>query len=564
MKNFLTLLLLTILVIGCAKEDSESEKEETSSAPSTNYMIYPSSVKLAKNGTLNLLVYIEESGTEAKVNPSTDNISWSSSDTSVLDVDKYGSIKGKGDGTVTVTMNATISGTNYSDSIEVSVKDYNIREINLNPYLIMMAKEESRLVDLYATDSQGNPTNLTPSDITYSVSDESVFTVSKQTNGQPKIESGSQKGHAFLTVSYLGFSGQPVKVYVADSVEVEPNSSDDHGKYSSLFVAPDNKIHVSYYNNSKGTLKYAVWDETVWNAETVEMSHTNSGQNSRIIVANTIPYIAYQSSNQIKIKGKNNGVWSYAPTLESSGTSGPRMAFGLFNNKPIIFYPHNSGSNTELKVALYDNNTWNKYTVSSSYYSNTGIDMKFSGNKVGVVFIDSNSKVNFLESNFTSSPSTWSAYSGLSTLIDNSSNQTGSTVLNYSLDGKPHVTYLVSGGGAQFAKETSTAFGSSWGQAVLDGDTQFSSPYLGAMIDWAGRDRITYHDAANFSLKLVKYNSIKQSFDQPFTADSGGKDNHRVGEYASIGVNLYGQTIISYYNATTKKLQYYIEPYNPN
>ena len=60
MKNFLTLLLLTILVIGCAKEDSESEKEETSSAPSTNYMIYPSSVKLAKNGTLNLLVYIEE------------------------------------------------------------------------------------------------------------------------------------------------------------------------------------------------------------------------------------------------------------------------------------------------------------------------------------------------------------------------------------------------------------------------------------------------------------------------------------------------------------------------
>ena len=124
-------------------------------------------------------------------------------------------------------------------------------------------------------------------DITYTVSDESIFTVTKQTMGSQNCFRISNRKRLF-TVSYLGISGQPVKVFVADSVYVEPNTSDDHGQYSSLFVTNDNKVHVSYYNASKGSLKYSVWDEKVWNSETVEMSHTNSGQNSKIIVANTL------------------------------------------------------------------------------------------------------------------------------------------------------------------------------------------------------------------------------------------------------------------------------------
>ena len=114
--------------------------------------------------------------------------------------------------------------------------------------------------------------------------------------------SGNKTGYAFVTVSYLGISGQPLKINISDNVLVEPNTSDNIGKYSSLFVTTDNHVHVAYYNETKGSLKYAYWDEKVWRNETViQSAFLNAGQDAHILVSCGIPYIAFYESNNRKI-----------------------------------------------------------------------------------------------------------------------------------------------------------------------------------------------------------------------------------------------------------------------
>ena len=218
-----------------------------------------------------------------------------------------------------ISLTAVIDDQQYLGNVPVNVQIEEIREININPYLVMLAKDDEKVLDLYATDNQGNPKSLEPEHISYEVSDEDYLQVEKLSNGQPKLVSGSKTGHTFVTVSYLGISGQPVKINISDNVLVEPNSSDNIGKYSSLFVIIDNHVHVAYYNESKGSLKYAYWDEKVWRNETViQSAFLNAGQDARILVSGGIPYIAFYESNygNIKILARNNGVWAEAPSLE--------------------------------------------------------------------------------------------------------------------------------------------------------------------------------------------------------------------------------------------------------
>ena len=151
--------------------------------------------------------------------------------------------------------------------------------------------------------------------------------------------SGNKTGHAFVTVSYLGISGQPLKINISDNVLVEPNSSDNIGKYSSLFVT-QTIMYIAYCNETKGSLKYACWDEKVWRNETIiQSAFLNAGQDARILVSGRIPYIAFYESNNrnIKILTRKNGVWAEAP-LEEQGFTGPKTGFVIKNGHPSIAY----------------------------------------------------------------------------------------------------------------------------------------------------------------------------------------------------------------------------------
>jgi hypothetical protein len=530
--------------------------------------IKPSRVELAKSGSLNLVVYIRsESGDELRADLEKDSLYWVSDNPEIAEVDEHGTVSGVEVGQTTVTLKAVIDGKDYTGSIPVKVRNAEIREINLNPYLVMLAKEDEKILDLYASDNRGNPKNLEPEHLQFEVSDPDVLRVVKQANGQPKLISRSRSGHAFVTVTYLGLSGQPVKVSVSDNVLVEPNSYNNLGRYSSLFVTPDNNVHVAYYNATNSALKYAYWDEKVWRNETVVQSaYVNAGLDARIVVAGDVPYISYYEANSgnLKIIGRKGGVWAQSPLLETSGLTGPKSGFDIKDGLPTIVYEfrESSGADPSIRSAQFTLGKWNSSEVTDSYKAETGIDLKVNRGKIGVAYLDADGYASFLES--ADDGETWESAEGLSTRVEKQSRASGSVALNYTSLGQPHLAYYVPGGGVQFAKPSQTLFGKTWATAVLDSSTIHGGDYLDAVMDYASRDRISFYDAVRGDLRLVKFNRKRQSFDQAFTADGGGKYNDRVGEYSSIGINSYGQTVISYYNFSKGRLQFYIEPYNPN
>ena len=563
--------LFLSLIPGCAinKRNAETDNKTTEQVASFSQVeIKPSRVELAKTGSLNLVVYIRsESGDELRADLEKDSLYWVSNNPEIAEVDEHGTVSGVEVGQATVTLKAVIDGKDFSGHVPVKVRNAEIREINLNPYLVMLAKEDEKILDLYASDNRGNPKNLEPEHLQFEVSDPDVLRVVKQANGQPKLISRSRSGHAFVTVTYLGLSGQPVKVSVSDNVLVEPNSYNNLGRYSSLFVTPDNNVHVAYYNATNSALKYAYWDEKVWRNETVVQSaYVNAGLDARIVVAGDVPYISYYEANSgnLKIIARKGGVWAQSPLLETSGLTGPKSGFDIKDGLPTIVYEfrESSGADPSIRSAQFTLGKWNSSEVTDSYKAETGIDLKVNRGKIGVAYLDTDGYASFLES--TDDGETWESAEGLSTRVEMQSRASGSVAINYTSSGQPHLAYYVPGGGVQFAKPSQTLFGKTWAIAVLDSSTIHGGDYLDAVIDYASRDRISFYDAVGGDLRLVKFNRKRQSFDQAFTADGGGKYNDRVGEYSSIGINSYGQTVISYYNLSKGRLQFYIEPYNPN
>ena len=563
--------LFLSLIPGCAMQEKRASTDNMSEeqyAFLSQVEIKPSRVELAKSGSLNLVVYISsESGEELRADLEKDSLYWVSDNPEIAEVDEHGTVSGVEVGQTTVTLKAVIDGKDYTGSIPVKVRNAEIREINLNPYLVMLAKEDEKILDLYASDNRGNPKNLEPEHLQFEVSDPNVLRVVKQANGQPKLISRSRSGHAFVTVTYLGLSGQPVKVSVSDNVLVEPNSYNNLGRYSSLFVTPDNNVHVAYYNATNSALKYAYWDEKVWRNETVVQSaYVNAGLDARIVVAGDVPYISYYEANSgnLKIIARRGGVWAQSPLLETSGLTGPKSGFDIKDGLPTIVYEfrESSGADPSIRSAQFTLGKWNSSEVTDSYKAETGIDLKVNRGKIGVAYLDADGYASFLES--ADDGETWESAEGLSTRVEKQSRASGSVALNYTSLGQPHLAYYVPGGGVQFAKPSQTLFGKTWATAVLDSSTIHGGDYLDAVMDYASRDRISFYDAVRGDLRLVKFNRKRQSFDQAFTADGGGKYNDRVGEYSSIGINSYGQTVISYYNLSKGRLQFYIEPYNPN
>ena len=147
------------LIPGCAVENNYSGTDNTSNeqaVSSSQVEIKPSRVELAKGGSLNLVLYLHsDSGDELRPDLKKDSLDWVSNNPDIAEVDKYGTVSGVGLGQTTVLLKAVIDGKDYSGSIPVKVRSAEIREITLNPYLIMLAKNDEKILDLYASDFQG-------------------------------------------------------------------------------------------------------------------------------------------------------------------------------------------------------------------------------------------------------------------------------------------------------------------------------------------------------------------------------------------------------------------------
>ena len=198
----------------------------------------------------------------ATLNPTdaTDNITWESSDESVLTVDQNGNLTALKAGTAIITV-TTENG--LTDSIEIAVTEKHIESINVS--IDNSTIKEGDVAQLEVT---FNPTENTDTieNITYETSNPSIATVDN--NG---LITGLKAGEATVTVSVQARQGDgtintiesQLQVNITEATEENENtgSNQETGNNENIDNSEETEIDENTENNDNNTSKVQVGEE---------------------------------------------------------------------------------------------------------------------------------------------------------------------------------------------------------------------------------------------------------------------------------------------------------------
>ena len=142
------------------------------------------------------------------------------------------------------------------------------------------------------------------------------------------------------------------------------------GQYSSIAVDSSGKAHISYYDDSTGSLKYATNASGLWVKKTIDGGsyYTEAGRYTSIAVDKSDKvHISYRSS-ALKYATNTSGSW-VADTLDSDYHTGYYTSITVDNsNKVHISYctVSNYGRNTNLNYAANSTGKWVSEEIDSS------------------------------------------------------------------------------------------------------------------------------------------------------------------------------------------------------
>ena len=358
-----------------------------------------------------------------------------------------------------------------------------------------------------ALDAAGNPAisyyDQTYGDLKYAVWDGSAWNIS--TVDCSKAESKNRwffwdRGHDRTK------DDEYIKCY---------HGTDKVGKYSSLAFDSSGKPRISYFDETKGDLKYAAWDGSSWVVTTVDSCKQVGEYSSLALDSSGNPKISYfdKSKGDLKYASWDGSRWVIR-TVDNSKNVGEYSSLALDSsgNPRISYYDQ---KNADLKYASWDGSRWVITTVDGSK------------DKVG------KGKYN------------WDGDHGR---IDDRSKKVGkysSIVLDSS--GKPRISYY-----DQTNKDLKYASwnGTLWIITTVD-NLKNVGEYSSLKLDANGDPRISYYDETHKDLKFAAWNSSNSRWVTE-TVDSSGK----VGSFTSLALDLLGNPRISYYDQTHQDLKY--------
>ncbi|MCD4732615.1 hypothetical protein K8R78_00070, partial [bacterium] len=144
------------------------------------------------------------------------------------------------------------------------------------------------------------------------------------------------------------------------------DSEGDVGKHSSLVLDSSGNPHISYRDNINDDLKYAHWNGSAWQIETVDSVGNVGTYTSLELDSSGYPHISYcdPDNHDLKYTRWNGSDWQIE-TVDSTGWVGDFTSLDLDSSD----YPHISyygNSNGELKYARWNGSSWQVVSVDSA------------------------------------------------------------------------------------------------------------------------------------------------------------------------------------------------------
>jgi hypothetical protein len=309
-------------------------------------------------------------------------------------------------------------------------------------------------------------------------------------------------GNGKVHISYHDYTNSALK-YATNAtgawVTKTIDNSGDVGSYNSIAVDAGGKIHISYYDNTNGDLKYATNATGAWVTKTIDNSGDVGGYNSIAIDGNGKVHISYYGNTNGDLKYATNatGAW-VTKTIDNSGDVGWSTSIAVDGNGKVHISYHDY-TNAALKYATNVTGAWVSTVVHGNWPSFTSIAVDGNG-KVHISYRDGS----YYNGNLLYSTNATGAW--VTTTVANSiGDESGYTSIAIDGNGKVHISYLVGSGyiDLQYATNTSGA----WVTTTLD-DSGWVGEGTSIAVDSGGKVHISYSSESSNTLIYATTNII--------------------------------------------------------
>ena len=116
-------------------------------------------------------------------------------------------------------------------------------------------------------------------------------------------------------LKYASYNGTAWNIQTVD------DSADKVGDYTSLALDATGYPHISYYDDTNGNLKYASYNGTAWNLQTVDSTGDVGRATSLALDATSYPHISYYDANpnyDLKYVSYNGTAWNIQTVDDSA------------------------------------------------------------------------------------------------------------------------------------------------------------------------------------------------------------------------------------------------------
>jgi len=173
---------------------------------------------------------------------------------------------------------------------------------------------------------------------------------------------------------YAYWDGSSWQIETVDGSAESPGGVGSVGEYTSIVLDSNNRPHISYYDWINIALKYAYYNGSNWQIETVDSDGDVGRYSSIALDSNDCPHISYSDWTNIALKYAYYNGSNWQIETVDSGSVGDYTSIAIdSNNRPhISYYDY---FNDDLRYAYWDGSSWQIETVDGSAESPGSVGM---------------------------------------------------------------------------------------------------------------------------------------------------------------------------------------------